>query len=91
MIFDWDDNKEKINIKKHGIDFDTAALVFGDDKRIEKFDENNSTDEDRYVTIGRINGVTIVVVVAYTMREDVIRIISARAATKKEEERYYNA
>ena len=39
MTFEWDESKERINISKHGIDFSTAALVFGDDNRIEKYDE----------------------------------------------------
>ena len=39
MTFEWDDRKEQINISKHGIDFSTAALVFGDDNRIEKYED----------------------------------------------------
>lgn len=91
MLFEWDDEKEKINIAKHGIDFSTAALVFGDVNRIEKYDELHSEDEDRYITIGQINGVAVVVMVVYTERDPVIRIISARLATKREKEAYYNA
>ena len=37
MLFEWDDEKERINVAKHGIDFSTAAFVFGDDNRIEKY------------------------------------------------------
>ena len=91
MQFDWDDEKEKSNIEKHGIDFSTAALVFGDTNRIEKYDELHSDSEDRYITIGQINGVTVIVMVVYTMRETQTRIISARIATKREQEAYYNA
>ena len=47
MLFEWDDNKEKINIAKHGIDFSTAAHVFQDENRIEFFDEAHSEYEDR--------------------------------------------
>ena len=90
MIFEWDESKERINISKHGIDFSTAALVFGDDNRIEKYDESHSMTEERYVTIGEINGIAVIVVVVYTEREDSIRIISARLATKIEKEAYYN-
>ena len=89
MVFDWDDEKEQANIVKHGIDFSTAALVFGDANRIEKYDEVHSLDEDRYITIGQINGVAIVVMVVYTERDQAIRIISARLATKREREAYY--
>jgi uncharacterized DUF497 family protein len=91
MQFDWDDDKEKSNIEKHGIDFSTAALVFGDNNRIEKYDEHHSISEDRYITIGQINEVAVVVVVVYTERESLTRIISARLATKREKEAYYNA
>ena len=91
MQFGWDDEKEKSNIEKHGIDFSTAALVFGDNNRIEKYDELHSTNEDRYITIGSINEVTVVVMVVYTEREALTRIISARLATKREKEAYYNA
>ena len=91
MNFEWDEEKESINIAKHGIDFSTAALVFGDNNRLEKFDTLHSIDEDRYITIGQIGGIAIVVMVVYTARKDAIRILSARLATKKEKEAYYNA
>ena len=90
MLFEWDDEKERINVAKHGIDFSTAALVFGDDNRIEKYDELHSINEDRYITIGKINGSAVVVMVVYTERKNSIRIISARLATRLEEEAYYN-
>ena len=90
MLFEWDENKELINIQKHGIDFSTAALVFNDQDRIEKFDYQHSDWEDRYITIGSINNIAVVVMVVYTEREPFIRIISARLATKSEREAYYN-
>lgn len=89
MQFEWDDEKEQKNISKHGIDFSTAALVFNDDYRIEKYDKIHSLYEDRYITIGDINGISIIITVVYTERQDIIRIISARAASKKERETYY--
>lgn len=91
MLFEWDEKKEETNIAKHGIDFSTAALVFGDDNRIEKYDEIHSITEDRYITIGQINGIAIIVMVVYTERKEIIRIISARLATRREKEAYYNA
>jgi uncharacterized DUF497 family protein len=91
MQFDWDYEKEKSNIEKHGIDFSTVALVFADNNRIEKYDELHSINEDRYITIGLINGITVVVMVVYTERDALTRIISARLATKREQEAYYNA
>lgn len=92
MKFEWDDQKEKLNIKNHGLDFSTAALVFNDYDRIEKYDDIHSIDEDRYITIGQIQEVLVVVMVVYTMRKhNITRIISARLATKKEQEAYYYA
>ena len=87
--FEWDEEKERKNIKKHGIDFRTAALVFGDSNRLEWFDAIHSAEEFRYITIGQISQTLIVVVVVYTERECSLRIISARLATKSEMEGYY--
>ena len=83
---EWDDNKNKINIQKHGISFETAALVFADEDRIEFFDELHSIDEDRYIVLGCVHGILYVV---YTMRGDFARIISARMATNRERGIYY--
>lgn len=91
MIFEWDENKDKANIVKHGLDFTTAARVFLDENRIEIFDSAHSVDEDRYITIGQIGGVAVVVMVVYTEREDAIRLISARKATRQERSIYYDS
>lgn len=90
MQFEWDDEKEKINIAKHGIDFATAALVFNDDNRLEVYDVEHSEYEDRYITIGIIDGVAYLVMVVYTERREAIRLISARKATNAERSRYYD-
>lgn len=90
MQFEWDDEKEQINISKHGIDFSTAALVFGDDNRLEYYDALHSENEDRYITIGLIDGIAYLVMVVYTERGEAIRLISARKATKQEWRRYYD-
>ncbi len=89
MQFEWDDEKDRKNIVKHGIPFRTAILVFSDPDRIEKYDDTHSLDEDRYLTIGEINGTFMVVTVVYTERSEAIRIISARRATRVEKEEYY--
>ena len=47
MIFQWDDNKEKINISKHGLSFKVAATVFNDDDRLEIFDQEHSSAEEK--------------------------------------------
>ena len=90
MQFEWDDEKERINMIKHGIDFSTAALVFKDENRLEYYDDYHSSEEDRYITIGLIDGVAYLVMVVYTERGEIIRLISARKATKQEWRRYYD-
>ena len=90
MQFEWDNEKEKTNIRKHGIDFTTAALVFKDENRLEMYDEAHSDTEDRYITIGVIDEITYIVMVVYTEREETIRLISARKATERERRKYYD-
>ena len=83
---EWDASKNQANIQKHRISFATAALVFADNDRIEYYDAVHSIDEDRYIVIGMVKNVLFVV---YTMRGDMVRIISARLATKTERKIYY--
>ncbi|MCM1298377.1 MAG: BrnT family toxin [Firmicutes bacterium] len=91
LDFDWDENKNEINLERHGIDFYTAALVFGDENYVEYYDEPHSKDEDRYVVIGMAGDVAVLLQVVYTPRNNgkTIRIISARKATKEERRLYY--
>lgn len=91
MIFEWDENKEAINIAKHGLDFATAARVFLDENRIEIYDDAHSDGEDRYITIGQIGSTAVVVMVVYTERRTAIRLISARKATRQERSIYYDS
>lgn len=87
MDFEWDENKNEKNKKKHGISFETAALVFTDIERIEVFDSFHSTiKEERFITIGMVKDILTVV---FTERGDVTRLISARIANAKEKEIYY--
>ena len=87
MTFEWDEEKNTINIAKHGIPFNLAALVFLDEKHIEMFDKKHSDYEDRWNIIGQAGKILFVV---YTERkENTIRIISARKATKEEINEYY--
>lgn len=62
IIFEYDEEKNRKNIEKHGISFKTAARVFFDYDRIEMFDDEHSIDEDRYNTIGNtsVGGVTVI-------------------------------
>lgn len=84
--FVWDSDKAEINKKKHKVSFETAARVFLDKNFIDYFDELHSDFEDRIQIIGKVGNVLTVI---YTERENMNRIISARRATKDEEERYY--
>ena len=89
MIFDWDENKEKLNIKNHdGIDFDEASRAVQDYFALEEFDDKHSTvGEKRYKCIGEGGGRVLYVV--YTIRdEEICRIISARLAEPQERESY---
>jgi hypothetical protein len=90
MIFEWDPDKETENIRKHKIDFTTASKVFDDSHRIERFDEEHSQCEDRYITIGLVGNVVYLLTVSYTERGEAIRLISARRATREERRDYYD-
>ena len=81
MKIEWDTNKNDVNVKKHHISFETAARVFLDENRLDYYDIVHSMNEDRYITIGLVEEVIVVV---YTLRKTRIRIISARLATRKE-------
>ena len=85
--FEWDEDKAELNLKKHGVRFETAAKVFCDENRIEFYDSEHSIDEDRYNTIGMVDNVLFVV---YTERKNRVRLISARPANRKERSLYYD-
>ena len=86
MVFEWDDEKNQINWRKHNVDFNDAAQVFGDENRIEWFDAAHSDTEERYITLGMVDEILFVV---YTEREDRTRLISERRADKSERRKYY--
>jgi uncharacterized protein len=88
MRFEWDPAKDEINRAKHGVSFREASQLFrsGADY-LEIYDEEHSDKEDRFIAVGPIRRGVIVVV--YTERDDeVLRFLSARLATKKEQERF---
>ena len=87
MKFEWDEEKNSYNKKKHGISFETAAYVFYDTYYIEIYDFKHSVTEDRYIAIGSVGDILFVV---FTERCDSIRIISARIATDEERRLYYD-
>ncbi|MGB0123138.1 MAG: BrnT family toxin [Silvibacterium sp.] len=88
MEFSWDSRKAASNLKKHGIPFPIATRVFLDEYRIERLDESEDYGESRFTTTGIVDGLEIVVV--YTLREDNVRVISARKADPDEIEAYWN-
>lgn len=85
-IFEWDENKNRINRQKHKIDFKTAVRVFEDENRKEYYDLEHSIDEDRYKVYGKVDNVLVVI---YTKRGIKTRIISARKAKPSERRKYY--
>ena len=83
--FQWDEKKSKANKKKHGVSFEEAQTIFFDENAIEFFDPAHSGKEDRFLMLGISSRLRILVVAhCYRSRQGIIRIISARKATKKE-------
>ena len=89
-FFECDNKKNISNKEKHKIGFEEAALVFDDPFHIELYDNVHSDAEDRFLAIGTVLKVLIVLVV-YTEKNEKVRIISARPATNREKELYYDA
>ena len=86
MSFEYDPQKAKINHQKHGVSFAEAEMVFFDPLAIHDIDPDSITEE-RFIAMGMGNNELLLVVI-YTMRGDIIRLISARRATKKEKKTY---
>ena len=85
--FEWDPEKTKANLRKHGVGFAEAGTVFRDPLGISVFDPDHSGEEDRYLTVG-VSQQGRVIIVAHTDRGDKVRIISARELTRAEREDY---
>ncbi len=85
MKFEWDERKARTNLRKHRVDFADAATMFEDNRAITVVEDN--PDEERYATIG-MDALGRVLVVVYTTRDERIRIISARRATRYERAEY---
>jgi len=91
MKFEWDSKKEEINFQKHGVTFEQASYVFADPYALNKYDEEHSEGEDRWLLLGKaMNEVILLVVHTFKDQEGVelVRIISARKATKIESKEY---
>ena len=87
MQFEWDPAKAAANVRRHRVSFHEAAAVLDDPLSTTFPDEAHSEDEARFVTLG-VSRQGTVLVVAHTERNDAIRIISARRATRREREFY---
>jgi uncharacterized DUF497 family protein len=87
MDFEWDTSKDGANREKHGVTFEEAAEVFADNLSLTVSDPDHSLEEQRFVIFGRTKRDRYLVV-AFTDRDDRIRIISAREMTRREREAY---
>ena len=90
LRFEWDEDKNRENIKKHGVSFQEAQTVFLDENALRFFDPDHSRDEDRFIMLGMSFKLRVLVVCHCHRRNDtVIRIISARKADKHEAKNYW--
>ncbi|MGB2624095.1 MAG: BrnT family toxin [Candidatus Acidiferrum sp.] len=91
MRFEWDDSKNRLNLSKHDVRFETPVLVFEDPFAISRPDHTVEDEEDRWITVGAIAPGSILLVV-HTLEEEngeeLVRIISARAAEFQERQAY---
>jgi uncharacterized DUF497 family protein len=87
LSFEWDADKSKSNERKHRVSFDEASTVFADPHALTIYDPDHSDEEDRYLSLGYSDRNRLLVV-SFTDREDRIRIISARIASRRERKQY---
>ena len=86
MEFEWDPAKAAGNRSKHGVSFDAASDVFGD-APVVGYDDGHSAEEERFIAVG-VSGESRVLIVSHTYRDGNVRVISARVATRREQEAY---
>jgi uncharacterized protein len=87
MKFEWDNNKAQVNVDKHGVSFEEAQTVFADPLAAIFDDEGHSDEESREIIVGHSIGNRLLLV-CFTQRSEVVRLISARPATKRERKDY---
>jgi uncharacterized protein len=85
--FEWDDDKAARNFVRHGVSFERARLAFADPCGVGEVDDREDYGEERFTLVGMVEGTLIFV--AYTERGQRVRIISARRATKYEQDDYF--
>ncbi|HOU49724.1 MAG TPA: BrnT family toxin [Smithella sp.] len=91
LRFEWDEKKYKLNQKKHGISFLEAQTVFSDENGLLLDDPDHSLEEERYVILGMSSKLRLLVISHTYRREDlIVRIISARKATRMEQKQYWS-
>jgi len=85
ISFEWDSAKAAVNVRKHGVSFEEAQSVFYDEFAVQFFDDDHSSDEEHFLLLGMSTGARLLLV-CHCERDggNVIRIISARRATKRE-------
>jgi uncharacterized DUF497 family protein len=88
LEFEWHDAKAEANLQTHGVSFELAKTVFKDPFAFEVLDDRDDYGEGRFVIVGMAEG-NVLLFVAYTERQERIRIISARRATKHEQNEYF--
>lgn len=89
LRFEWDQRKESHNLKKHGISFEEAATVFLDEHALLIADPEHSEDEDRFILLGLSTSLKLLVVVhCYRESDEVVRLITARRASRPERRQY---
>jgi len=88
LKFEWDEAKAKSNFKAHGVSFELAKTVFDDAFAVDRIDDREAYGEERFIIVGMTEG-KVLLVVAYAERHGRIRIISARRATKREQDFYF--
>ena len=90
LRFEWDPGKAMANLKKHGISFQEAITVFYDEYAVEFYDDEHSEWEDRFLLLGLSSSLRLLLIChSYREEESIIRIISARKATKTEAKHYH--
>ena len=87
MQFEWNREKAIANLSKHGVSFEEAKTVFEDPLYVDFYDPDHSDEEERYLIIGESNRGRLLIV-SYTERGELIRIIGARELTRREREAY---
>ena len=89
--FEWNEKKDNLNKKKHSVSFTEAQTVFADEKGLLLDDPDHSHNEDRFILLGLSSRLRLLVVShTYRKNDAIMRIISARKATRSEQEQYWN-